>query len=154
MNKNAVYPGSRDLICDPIYSAGYVDYARFELCGGYETALVSDGFVDGTIEALPAVIENKIGNGIATLVTSTNYPGNGAVYPLYRDLVREFVTMSARNSEIQVLGSDRLRWSVYNDCKVYLLNTDYDMPITVKVIKSGKETLVTLNPLELKTVEV
>ena len=154
LNKDAIYPGSKDLICDPIYSAGYVDYARFELCGGYETALVNDGFVDGTIEALPAVIENKIGNGIATLVTGTNYPGNGAVYPLYRDLVREFVTMSARNSEIQVLGSDRLRWSVYNDCKVYLLNTDYDMPITVNVIKSGKETLVTLNPLELKTVEV
>jgi len=36
----------------------------------------------------------------------------------------------------------------------YLLNTDYDMPITVKLIKSNKETLVTLNPLELKTVEV
>ena len=153
LDENAVYPGSRDLFCDPIYSAGYADWAEFELCGGVETALLTDAFMaDPSI--LPAVIENKIGKGVATLVTAVDYPGQPAVSPLYRTLVREMITASARKADIQVLGSDRLRWSVYEGDKVYLLNTDYDMTIKVKTIKNGKEKTVILKPLEMKTVKL
>ena len=64
------------------------------------------------------------------------------------------ITASARKADIQVLGSDRLRWSVYEGDKVYLLNTDYDMTIKVKTIKNGKEKTVILKPLEMKTVKL
>jgi len=148
-----LYPGTKSLSCDPIYSAGYAKYGKFTLCGGEETAFVSHSFTR-TESDLPAVIENRIGSGVATLVTSLYYPGNNTVYPLYRGIAREFVTASARNCEIQVLGSDRLRWSVYEGNKVYLLNTDYDMPIIVKILHSEKEHLITLEPLELRSVEL
>lgn len=51
-------------------------------------------------------------------------------------------------------GSDRVRYSVYEGGKLYLLNTDYDMPITVKVISGGKEQTVTLESLELKVLQI
>jgi len=96
------------------------------------------------------VIENKLGKGVATLVTHTCYPGNQAVYQLYYTILREMITASARNCPVQVVGSERVRWSYYQGGKLYLLNTDYDMPITVKVIAGGKEQTVTLESLELK----
>ena len=106
----------------------------------------------------PAVIENKVGEGIATLVTSTNYPGYPALYPLYRAIVREIITRSNETSaNIRVLSSDRLRYSVYENNKVYLLNTDYDLPITVKIIFGDGDSKVidiTLDPLELKTIDL
>ena len=106
----------------------------------------------------PAVIENKVGEGIATLVTSTNYPGYPALYPLYRALVREMVTRSNETSaNMRVLSSDRLRYAVYDTNKVYLLNTDYDLPITVKIMcgdGDSKVREITLDPLELKTIDL
>jgi len=93
------------------------------------------------------VIENRVGEGIATLVTSIHYSGQSALYPLYRSIVREMITASARECEMQVLESDRLRWAVYEGNKVYLLNTDYD--ITVKVICGDREKTVTIPALGL-----
>lgn len=153
LDENVMYPGSKNLFCDPIYSAGYVNWAEFELCGGVETALLTDAFMSDP-SIFPAVIENKEGDGVATLVTALDYPGQAALFPLYRAMVREVVTASARTADIQVLGSDRLRWSVYEGDKVYLLNTDYDMPITVKLIKGEKKITVTLDSLELKSISI
>ena len=147
------YPASLNRIGDPIWSHGYGNYGRFTLTTGTQAAFVSQSF--GQSEGdLSAVIENRIGSGVATLVTSLLYPGNNTLYPLYRGLVREYVTASARNCEIKVLASDRLRWSVYEGNKVYLLNTDYDLPITVKLLYNGKEQLVTLDSLELKAIDL
>ncbi len=55
-----------------------------------------------------------------------------------------------------------LKLSEVTDCvgrctkgdKVYLLNTDYDMPITVKLIKGDVEKTVTLESLELKSINI
>lgn len=153
MDDRILYPGTLSQECDPIYSAGYAKYGRFALCGGEKTGYVSQSFHETAIN-LPAVIENRIGIGVATLVTTVLYPGNNTVYPLYRGIAREFISASARNCEIQVLGSDRLRWSVYEGNKVYLLNTDYDLPITVKILWEGKARSVTLDSLELKAVQL
>ena len=60
---------------------------------------------------------------------------------------------SARSSDVQVLGSDRLRWAQYPGGKLYLLNTDFDLPITVKIIRNEREECVTLSPLELRAVD-
>lgn len=155
LDDNVLYPGTKSFICDPVCSAGYVDYAEFELSGGTKTAFVSENFADTPEDrekSLPAVIENRVGDGVATLVTSTNYPGHPALYPLYRALTREIITASARNCELKVISSDRLRYAVYEGNKIYLLNTDYDLPITVKIIYNGKETMVTLDSLELKAI--
>lgn len=149
---NLLYPGTKDMFCDPILSAGYVNYAKFEISAGVETAQVSDAFCN-VPSGLPAVIENKLGSGVATLVTTPNYPGHPAVFPLYNTMVREIITSSARNCEIKVIGNDRLRYSVYEGGKIYLLNTDYDLPIFVKILKDGNEQSLKLEPMELKIIQ-
>lgn len=151
LDESAVYPGTKNFIVDPLYSAGGVEYAEIVPCGCSVTSRLADTFLN-VERNLPVVIENRLGRGVATLAASVNYPGHPAFLPLYRALMREVITMSARECEIKVLGSDRLRWSVYEGGKIYLLNTDYDMPITVKVIRSGKEENISLAPLELKCI--
>lgn len=149
-----IYPGTKDFVCDPIYSAGYVNYARFELCGGNDVAIVSDAFIEKGKPKLPAIIENKLGDGYAMLITSANYPGHPAFLPIYNMVVREMLTASCRDCDIKVLGSDRLKYAVYEGNKVYLLNTDYDIPIVAKVICGEKECMVTLEPSELKSIVI
>ena len=153
LDDRILYPGTKSLQADPIYSAGFADYAKFQLCGAYEAAFISDSFSDDPSD-LPAVIENRLDAGVATLVPGVNYPGHPAMYPLYRALVREFITASARNCDLQILGSERLRYAVYEGNKLYLLNTDFDMPIIIKVIYRDREQTLTLDPLELRILEV
>ena len=157
LDEKIYYPGTKSHACDPIYSAGYVEYAKFELTGGKEIAYISDSFRKADGKA-PAVIENKVGEGVATLVTAASYPGNPALYPLYRAMVREMVRASNLVSpNFRILSSDRLRYAVYDFNRIYLLNTDYDMPITVKIIygdADSRERVVTLAPLELKVEKI
>lgn len=150
LNEDLMPPGTLSFDCDPLYSAGYTEYARVELCGAQPLGYYADSFGNKPTD-LYTVVENKLGNGVATLVTSLNYPGHPALFPLYRALVREMVSASARSADVKVIGSDRLRYAVYEGNKLYLLNTDYDMPIAVKVLAGEKQQTVTLEPLELKT---
>ena len=148
-----LFPYSKDLNCDPVYSAGYLQWCETVPTAGTMVAYLADSFA--CRPAGPAaVITNRLGSGTATLVTSINYPGAGALQPLYRALVREFITASARRCPVKVLGSDRLRWSYYEGGKLYLLNTDFDLPMTVRVISKGRDQQLTLEPLELKALEV
>lgn len=151
-NKEILYPGSDSDWCDPLYSAGYAEYAKVELIHAHSVGTLSDSFWGKGNCNVCSVVENVIGKGVVTLVTSTNYPGNPALYPLYSALVREFVSSSARNCRIKVIGSDRIRYTVYRNERIYLLNTDYDMPVTVKIINGEREMIVTLESLELKAV--
>ncbi|MBQ6697732.1 MAG: hypothetical protein IJN09_01650 [Oscillospiraceae bacterium] len=50
------------------------------------------------------------------------------------------------------LRDERVRYSVYEGGKIYLLNTDYDVPAVVKVISKGEEKTIILEPLELKVI--
>ena len=151
LNENAIYPGTRDFIVDPGYIAGDVSFVSVKPEECYITGRLADTFLN-VERNCPVVIENKLGKGIATLVLSANYPGHPAVTPLYRVLMREFITMSARECDIKVIGNDRVRYSVYEGNKMYLLNTDYDMPINVKVYFGNEEKTITLEPLELRSI--
>ncbi len=148
LDEKAIYPGTKDFIVDPLYIAGMASFIKIKPEECHITGRLADSFLN-VERNCPAVIENKVGKGIATLTLTVNYPGNPSVAPLYRTLMREFITMSARECEIKVIGSDRVRYSVYDGNKIYLLNTDYDMPITVRIICNGEEKEVTLAPLEL-----
>ena len=154
LNGEHLYPGSESYYCDPLYSAGYMEYAQTELLTARPLGTLSDSFWGIPEDGVCSVIENRVGAGTATLVTGLHYPGHPALYPLYRTLVREFISASARSCEVKVVGSDRLRYAVYEGGKMYLLNTDYDLPITVKVTHAGTEQTVTLESLELKTLQI
>ena len=55
---------------------------------------------------------------------------------------------------LKVIGSDRVRYAVYEGNKIYLLNTDYDLPVTVKVVCGDRAQMATLESLELKVLEL
>ena len=151
LDKTRLYPGTRSFFCDPIYSAGYTDFMKLELVGARAIGSASDSFwADPPL--FETVIENKVGDGLVTFVTSKDYPGALALYPLYNALVREAVSSSARECDIKVIASEKLRYTVYEGNKIYLLNTDYDLPITVKIIYGDREELISLESLEMKTV--
>lgn len=159
LNRNSLeekhlYPGTESYVCDPLYSAGYLEYMDLEVTSGRVLAKTSDSFLNNNTGEHTAIVENRIGKGLVTFVASVNYPGCTALLPMYTDLVREAVTSSARNSEIKVIASDKLRYTVYDGGKMYLLNTDYDLPITVKIIYGEKEILVNLDSLEMKTLQL
>ena len=59
-----------------------------------------------------------------------------------------------RSAEVRVIGSDRVRYSVYEGGKLYILNTDYDMPVSVRIEAYGKTAALTLDSLELRTVDL
>ena len=153
LDEKVLYPTYNAGGCDPLYSAGYTEYMRFGTTNGKAIAFSSESYQEKNSN-LPVLIENKVGKGVATLITSTSYPGDRAIYLFYRAVVREMISASARNCDIKVIGSDRLRYSVYEGDKVYLLNTDYDLPIKVKIIYDGKEQMIELEALELKSVQL
>ena len=153
LDPRVLYPVYNSGGSDPMYTAGYADYARFATIEAETIAYASDGFAE-KLSDLPMVIENKVGKGVATLVTHMCYPGNQAVYQVYGTVVRELLTASARSCEVQVICSDRVRYSCYEGGKMYLLNTDYDLPASAKIISQGKEQLLQLEPLELRVVQI
>ena len=153
LDPKTLYPAFHTGGCDPMYIAGYANYARFATTTGKTIAYSADSFAERYSD-LPVVIENQVGEGYATLVTHTCYPGDQSVYRLYRMLVREMLSASARNCEIQVVASDRVRYAVYAGNKMYLLNTDYDLPAFAKITYQGKEQMIQLDSLELKAIEL
>ena len=154
LEEKHLYPGTSSFVCDPLYSAGYVEYMDVEPTTAKVLAMTSDSFSGRGNEPHIAIVENPLGKGLVTFVASIDYPGAPALYPLYLDIVREMISSSARNCEIRVIAPDKLRYTVYEGNKIYLLNTDYDLPITVKIIYDGKERTITLESLELKAIEL
>lgn len=148
-----LYPGTKNMGCDPMYSAGYVSFAEAEVTSGFVAGEMAEDF-DYTPNAMPMVIENSLGKGTAILVTAENYPGHPALTPIYRCIMREMLTQSARECDIQVLSSDTLRYAVYEGNKLYLLNTDFDMPVFVKILHNGISRELILQPAELKALQL
>lgn len=148
-----LYPRSLNSRVDPSMANGYVDYAEVELCGGTVVATIEDSFHFCDQPGVPSIIENKLGKGVAILLNNVNYPGRDSSFPLYRFMVRELLRVSVTNAKIRVVGPETLRYNVYNDGTVYLLNTDYDCAFTAEIIAEGYHRRVDLAPLELKNIK-
>lgn len=149
-----MWPAS--LYFDPLFAEGYVNYAGVELCGAKNTGILSQSFWDSeeTCHEQPVwLTENKYGDGYAILMTSLDYPGHCG-FTAYKNVVREVLTASHRQADIYVYGGDRLRFTVYENNKVYLLNTDFDCP-TYAVIdyRNGTKKTFTLEPRQLLPVD-
>ena len=148
------YPTTLMTFSDPKFSEGYIDYAVSKPAGGTVITTIEDSFNYVDQPGLPNIIENKLGKGNVIFMTSSCYPGRGALYPLYSMVVRALMQREVKRARVRVLGPDTLRYSVYEDGSVYLLNTDCDLEYTVKVYFDGKETSVSLSPLELKHIKL
>ena len=98
----------------------------------------------------------KCGHSYGKIVFIFLDPSNGAVFPVYRNLVKMLTSHSHDNAEVKVVGSDKVRFSLFfeedGEKKLYLLNTAYDTVSVVKVLYNGKTEKYVLEPMELKTV--
>lgn len=153
MVKGLLYPRSLNERSDPTMSNGFVDYAEMELCGGVATATIEDSFWTLDTPGVPSMLENKLGKGVAILMNNVNYPGRDSCYPVYEFMVRELLRVSVMNAKVRVLGPDTLRYNVYEDGTVYLLNTDFDCSFTAEIFGEGYHEKVELKPLELKNIK-
>lgn len=147
------YPFPNLKPADPIYSCGNVHYAETEITDGTVCAMLSDSFLHNEVPLTSTVIEHTLGKGHVVFLTSIDYAGNEAVYPLYRFLVREL--LRAVGDTPRVLASSEVRYACYADDVIYLLNTSYDMPATavIEPLSKAPETIL-LAPMELRKIRV
>lgn len=126
-----LYPGAPDYACDTAGSCGYTDYLEVKLTTGRKAALLNDTFAPPDLDkAASVLVENKYGKGNVLFMTTEEYPGAEAVYPLYQNVVKSILTATHRMCDIKVVCNDKVRFGVFeNDSiyKVYLLNTDMNV---------------------------
>ncbi len=141
---------------DPILASGSRTVCETEPETAVPVAVYHDAARPPRGGELPAVLENRVGRGVVTLITAAQYPGSGAVWPLYECIVREQLTASHRRCPIHVLAPDSLRFSVWHAQKgdaVCLLNTDLTNPVIARVRAYGEERTLTIPPCGLEWTE-
>lgn len=154
---DVLYPGLADYNKDggdPFYSFGYARYAKTLLCGGTASAILDDCFAPVTDKHDTAVVENKLGDGYAVLLTTLEYPGKDAVYTLYKTIVSILMCACHEQSDIKLYGSTKVKFAVYEGNVMYMLNTDFDSVCNAHVVYNNNETVYSLKPGELVRVEL
>ncbi len=147
-----LYAGPKDYRkdgCDPFYSMGYANYADVSLCGAKAAAVLDNCFAPVEKEYKTAIVENKIGSGCAALLTALEYPGNASIYTLYKTVVSAMLSACHAQCDIKIYGSEKLKYAVYGESTVYLLNTDFDCKVCAHIIKDETEQCVEISPGEL-----
>lgn len=90
-------------------------------------------------------------------MASSEYPGAAEIYPLYKIMVKAILAASHRTADIKVIGSDKIRFAVYEDeekYKVYILNTDFNFEARARVIFRGESQDRVIDSLGLEIVEL
>ena len=91
-------------------------------------------FADQSI--IPIITEHQYGKGNVIFMANDEYPGAPEIFPLYRQIVKQILCASHRTSDLKVIGSDKLRFAMYEGetlYKLYIFNTDYNVEQKVKV---------------------
>lgn len=156
-----LYPYTKSGFCDPICANGNITVADVETAGGKVVAILADKFQKWREESPALMIENKYGKGYATLLTTWEYPGAKGLEKFVKVLLKEIIRAEHQDTDIKVIGSDKIQYAVYsnNDTDktytVYLLNTDYNVPASAKVIRNGmKEKEIKIGPCEFSVVQI
>ncbi len=151
-----MYPGTQKFLCDPAWSAGYTDYVKLEPTTATPVCFISDSFFPEPESQIPVITENKYGKGNVIFMAHSEYPGASAVFPIYKLMVKAALSASHRNCELKVIGSDKLRFAMYEDeekYKLYIFNSDFNLKQYVKVIFKGEETERLIESVGLEIIE-
>ena len=148
------YPTSLSNFVDPNFSEGYIDYAESHIGKARVIATIEDSFRYVDKPGIPAIIENKLGKGTVIFTLNACYPGRNSFYPLYSLLVRELMKSAVLSSKVKISGPDTLRYTVYDDGSVYLLNTDYDTEYSAEISYGNVKEKIHLAPMELKHINI
>ncbi len=133
----------RNVRRDPVLM-GNVSPAVVEICS--DAVQVCASFSDehgDTVEQLqasPALIEHRLGQGKARLVTAFDYPGSDGMRPLAEHLLR--VTALAGQGELRLLCSDAVRYSFCRQHDglqiIYALNSEFDLSQNLRIWLGGE----------------
>ena len=151
-----LYPGSRGMECDPAWTAGYADYVKIIPKGATPVCMLADNYRYDPEYMTPMLTEHKFGKGNVMLMANAEYPGAPEIFPIYKIIVKTILAATHRAAAIKVVGSDTVRFAVYetdDKYKLYLLNMDYDVECTAKVIYKDKEVKVTIPSVAVETLE-
>ena len=89
-------------------------------------------------------------------MANSEYPGNPAVFPLYKIMTKAILAASHRNSDLKVIGSDKIRFAMYEDEKIYKLyifNSDFNHKQRVTVHFRGKTVNRAVESVGLKMIK-
>jgi len=142
-------------ICDPEFIDGGFEAASVERTGAETVAVDSERFVEEDIAKCRGVLfVNKVGKGRVLLLASLDPPGASGVARLYSFLLAK--AMEAVGSAVwpKVECSDAVRWSVYPDGTIYLLNTEANLAqeVILERSKGAKRMTLRLEPGEMISV--
>lgn len=140
-------------ICDPWFTDGGFHIPSFEFCGAVPIAVGSDRFYDTEFNLSEVLLyENRIGEGSVIFCPSLDSPGSSCVRPFYEYLIAR--AMESVDVWPKVECSSRVRWAVYPDGTIYLLNTEERLSCEVRVQFSAKSSVhkIRLKPGEIKTI--
>ena len=151
-----MYPGTKGFLCDPAWSAGYTNYVKIEPTSATTVCYISDSFFPNPESQIPFITENKYGDGNVIFMANSEYPGDSAIFPIYKVMVKAALAASHRTSDLKVIGSDKIRFAMYEDderYKLYVFNSDFNMKQFVKIIFRGEETERLIDSVGLEIIE-
>ena len=155
-----LYPYTKSGFCDPICANGGITVADIEVTGGKVVAILADKFRKWRENSPAILIENKYGKGYASLITTWEYPGAKSLEKFVKVLLKEIIHGEYQNTDLKVIGSDKIQYAVYrnndadNTYTVYLLNTDYNVPAHARVVRNGLEKEIKLDPCEFFVIQI
>ena len=170
-----MYPGTKTLMCDPAWSAGYTDYVNIKATTATPTCYLSDTFgrpktkegdsfeadMDATeitdMSLVPVLTENKYGDGYVMFMANSEYPGAPEIYPLYKMVVKQILSASHRKADVKVIGSDKLRFAVYDNgdsYKVYIFNSDFNVESKAIVLYGDQRIEKMIDSVGLEIIEI
>ncbi|MBO5879449.1 MAG: hypothetical protein J6Q68_02725, partial [Clostridia bacterium] len=151
-----MYPGTANLTCDPGWSAGYTDYVRIEPTTATPVCYISDCFISEPDYQFPLICENKYGEGNVIFMANSEYPGAPEIFPIYKIMVKAILAASHKTSDLKVIGSDKIRFAMFEDEKIYklyILNTDFNFENRVRVIFGEQVIDKVIDSLALEIIE-
>ena len=171
-----MYPGTKTLMCDPAWSAGYTDYVNVKETTATPVCFLSDTFgrpivspeAEGTdadmdsteitdMSLVPVLTENKYGDGYVMFMANSEYPGAPEIYPLYKMVVKQILSASHRTADVKVIGSDKLRFAVYDNedsYKVYIFNSDFNIESKAIVLYKDQRIEKMIDSVGLEIIEI
>ncbi len=139
---------------DPAFTDGGFDVPELEMTTARPFAVASDRFWEKNMASCRSVLYvNEIGKGRVVFVPSLDSPGAAGVRRLYAFLLAKAVEAVGRGVWPKVECSDTVRWSVYPDGTLYLLNTEANVAQEVIVQRTATAPRETVHLAfgELKT---
>ena len=140
-------------VWDPDFIEGGFDVPEIESATAEPFIVASDRFHEKQIVKCRSIgFVNKLGKGRVVLLASLDSPGAFGVRKLYSFLLAKAMEAVGAETWPKVECADTVRWSVYPDGTIYLLNTEANIAqeaIVERASGAGRETVL-LAPGELK----